>query len=311
MLSALKVYQSGVALLMALLVVALASLAAVAILSRQNLDIRRTATILDTDQAYLYASGAEDWARQILNRDGAQTRSDHLGEIWALRLPPTPVDGGHISGHLEDLQGRFNLNNLIDSQGQVQETELQILIRLLALLDLPRSFSSVLLDWMDSDDNPRLDGAEDSYYLRQEVMYRSANQPLAHPSEIRALMGMNATLYQRLLPYVTALPQRTAININTTSAPLLAAVLNLSLLHAETLIVDRPAKGYDSVDTFLREANITAPPDTIDTTLLSVNSGYFLLRAKADIGISQARLYSVLHRQANKTTLLWRSRSAL
>jgi general secretion pathway protein K len=305
-----KSRQNGVALLTALLVVALAAIAATAILSRQQIDIRRTATVLDSAQAYLYAQGAEEWARQILRRDSQQSRHDHLGEIWALRLPPTPVEGGQLYGQLEDLQSRFNLNNLRDGEGLAVVTEVAVFTRLLALLDAPRSLSGALGDWLDQDDNADLDGAEDSYYLRQQPMYRSANQPLAMVTEMRALMGMNAEIYEKLLPYVTALPQRTPINLNTTSAPVLAALLNISLLQAENLIADRPPKGYETVQDFLTELGMdeTALAEAgIDLSLLDVQSQYFLLHAVADIGVISIRLSSLLARRGDKTTVLWRS----
>lgn len=61
----LKYKQTGVALITAMLVVALASVAAVAMTSRQQLDIRRTGNILHADQAYLYALGGELWAKDL------------------------------------------------------------------------------------------------------------------------------------------------------------------------------------------------------------------------------------------------------
>ena len=55
----------------------------------------------------------------ILRDDLAQSQNDHLDEIWATDIPPLPIDSeavqGSIYGRLEDLQGRFNVNNLIDN----------------------------------------------------------------------------------------------------------------------------------------------------------------------------------------------------
>ena len=73
--------QRGVALVTALLVVALATVAAVAMASRQQLDVRRTANLLQGDQAYVYAQAVEDWARVVLKRDENKqsTRSTMIG----------------------------------------------------------------------------------------------------------------------------------------------------------------------------------------------------------------------------------------
>jgi len=96
-----------------LLIVALATVTAVAMTTRQQFDIRRTANLLNSEQAYLYALGGEEWAKQILLRDAAKNKFDHTKELWALPLPPTFISGGNLQGHIEDLQSRFNLNNLV------------------------------------------------------------------------------------------------------------------------------------------------------------------------------------------------------
>ena len=70
----------------------------------------------------MYVQGAEAWAADILRQDLVDSPdSDHLGEQWAIELPPLPVDGGTIVGRLEDLQGRFNLNNLVGADGKENE----------------------------------------------------------------------------------------------------------------------------------------------------------------------------------------------
>ena len=81
--------QRGVALITALLIVALATIAAVAMASRQQLDVRRTANILDGDQAFFYALGVESWARRILVRDQRDGQIDHPGEDWAQLSTPS------------------------------------------------------------------------------------------------------------------------------------------------------------------------------------------------------------------------------
>ena len=75
--------NSGVALVTALLVVSLASLAAVSMATRQTFDVCRTANLINSDQAWLYAWGAEGWAKAILARDKKDNKIDSLDEPWA------------------------------------------------------------------------------------------------------------------------------------------------------------------------------------------------------------------------------------
>src|SRR5579859_7894486 len=106
--------QRGVALITALVVLAIAATLSAAMIWQGSLDERRTATLIQGNQAMEYALGAESWAQQILQRDLKKSSQGgvNLGQDWAQQLPPLPVEGGQITGHIEDMQGRFNLDLL-------------------------------------------------------------------------------------------------------------------------------------------------------------------------------------------------------
>ena len=93
------------------------------------LDARRTMVLLYRDQAVQVAVGSEGWVRTILRDDLAGSTNDHLDEIWATEIPALPIDSeavqGQIWGSIEDLQGRFNINNLVDAQGEVDQPSLE------------------------------------------------------------------------------------------------------------------------------------------------------------------------------------------
>ena len=102
------VKQRGVALLVAMVVLAIGAILATSMIWDRELDIRRFANIKEGDQAIEYALGAEAWAEQILLRD-FQKHGElvNLNQSWATQLPPLPIEGGSLSGHLQDLQGLF------------------------------------------------------------------------------------------------------------------------------------------------------------------------------------------------------------
>ncbi|MDH3905759.1 MAG: type II secretion system protein GspK, partial [Gammaproteobacteria bacterium] len=120
--------QRGVALITAILITALVSSVALSLAWDNALDMRRTMTLLYRDQAVHVAMGGESWVQSILRDDLSETDTDHLGEIWASELPGLPVQSdvvqGELFGSIEDLQGRFNVNNLIDQNGEVDELAL-------------------------------------------------------------------------------------------------------------------------------------------------------------------------------------------
>ncbi|MEJ2142146.1 MAG: type II secretion system minor pseudopilin GspK [Gammaproteobacteria bacterium] len=294
--------QTGIALLSVLLVVVLATIAAVAMTSRQQVDIRRTENILRNDQVYLYLLGAEDWARHILARDAKDSSTDTLDEDWATILPPMPVEGGQISGKIEDLQSRFNLNSLL-LDGQLDEVNYKRFKRLLALLEIPVSIADATVDWLDGDQEPRPQGAEDIVYLGMEFPHRVANGEMASNSELLYMPNMDYDSFEKLKPFVCALPSNTPININTAPAPVLASIAeDISLQSAEQLVEERGGRGYASVDEFLKHKVFAGKKP--GKSGLSVNSQHFLLSAKIELGQSQSSLQSMVKRVNNNNLIV-------
>ena len=102
----------GAALITVMMIVALASVTVTDIVARQHFDLRLTQSRDAMSQARQISLGAEAWASAILYEDARESKIDSLDENWATILPPVPVQGGQVSGQLEDLQARFNLNGL-------------------------------------------------------------------------------------------------------------------------------------------------------------------------------------------------------
>ncbi len=287
--------QRGVALVTALLVTAVATLAAVTMASRLQLDIRRTGNVLERDQAYLFGLGVEAWARQILAEDRRNSNTDHLGEDWATVLPPLAVEGAVVSGALEDLQGRFNLNNLV-RDGRPSEPDIERFRRLLRALELEEGVARAVTDWLDRDDEPAFpDGAEDLTYLLENPPYRTPNAPLASASELLLIQGMDRATYETLRPHVTALPVPTPINVNTATIPVLMSLAeDLTRTDAELLAEGRGEQGYENIDQFMNQPPFRDFAGQV--TDISVTSDYFLLRAQVQYGRSRVQLYSLLAR---------------
>ncbi|MEN8216147.1 MAG: type II secretion system minor pseudopilin GspK [Pseudomonadota bacterium] len=298
--------QRGVALIIALLVVALATFAAVAMTARQQLDIRRTTNVINGEQAYMYALGGESWAKRILLRDAKNSSIDSLNEVWATRLPALPIPGGTLQAQLEDLQSRFNLNNLV-KEGQSSPEDIVLFERLLSILELSPEVAQVALDWIDSDLERRYpNGAEDNTYLIKTPAYRSSNTFFSNPSEIRLLTGFDKDSYQKLLPYISTLPTRTQINVNTAPLPvLMALVKGLSETDATALIAARDEKPFESVQDFLVHDALAGLK--VEAKNLSVSSAYFLLTVQVQIDRARAQLSSVLHRLPDKVKIVMRS----
>ena len=240
--------QRGVALITAMLITALVASVALGLAWDSSLDIRRTMVLLHRDQAAHVAMGAESWVQSILTRDLQESETDHLGEIWASELPGLPIEGGEVFGNIEDLQGRFNINNLVDGD-EIDEAALDQFRRLLEALGIDPRFAGVTADWIDADQEVSFpDGAEDSLYSTQIPPYRTADRPIADISELAAIDGMNKETFDLLAPHITALPGRTRINVNTaTNAVLLSLSESLTAGDVERLMQERADAGFTDV----------------------------------------------------------------
>jgi general secretion pathway protein K len=283
----------GVALITAMLISALATIVAANLAWDSALHVRRTTIILNHDQAMQVALGAESWVIGILHQDKEDSQTDHLGEIWATDLPGLPVEGGEVFGSVRDLQGRFNVNNLVDQNGEVEEESLEQFRRLLNALDIDPRFAGIAADWIDTDlDASFPDGAEDSIYTGMLPPYRAANQSLTSISELAAIEGMNKQTFDILKSHISALPGRTSVNVNTATAAVLQSLdENMSVSDVEALVAEREAGGFTDIETSF--ASLVAP-DVLNR--LEDSSQYFQLKVIVRIDTVLFTMYSLLQR---------------
>jgi general secretion pathway protein K len=311
--------QRGVALITALLVVAIATVLAVEIAARERLDIRRTQNLLARDQAYALAVAAEAWTLDILKTDLQEGDGvDGPQDDWAQDIMLPPFEGATLGMRIEDLQGRFNLNNLAGTNPQRAANDPDYQRFRLLLENLrdqhqlafePAELIDSLLDWLDQDSLVRPLGAEDSYYMALEHPRRVANQEMVSPTELMLVKGYTPELYRLLAPHVTALPGNTTINVNTATPEVLRALdRRIGASAAERLDRQRTEEAWETLGEFMRAADI--PETGFDSSGLSVDSQYFAFHGEVSLGPARARLHSLISR-ANGLQVLRRARGTL
>jgi general secretion pathway protein K len=290
--------QRGVALITAVLMVALATILAVNVGFRGFLDQRRSGTLFALDQGYEIALGAEAWAADFLKQDMQDSQTDHLGEVWARPLPPLPIDGGTVEGQLEDMQGRFNLNNLIHADGTPNPETVQQLERLLTMLEIEPAWAAAMADWIDQDTQPGFpDGAEDTVYTGQDPPHLAANMPITRVSELMVLPGFGPQRFARLRPYVTALPVGTPLNVCTAPGVVLDSLSADSRefsLNPTDLASRRTSACFPTLED-LRGSLGDEAYNAIKNSLTE-SSAYFRATVWVTIGTTQFTLYSLLAR---------------
>lgn len=304
--------QRGIAVLTAVLVVTLATILAVNLLWQSSVDLRRTETLLLQDQARQYNLGGEELARVFLVKDQRNDPGgmDTTKEIWATPLK-RDFEGGFFEGWLLDQQGRFDLNSLLDKNGQLDEKAAQQFKRMLTLLPLDSpldantatSLMEATVDWIDPDTAPQLNGAEDDRYTGREPPYRPANFWFVSISELQAVEGYTPEIYAALERHITALPpdlnERRKININTATDVVLASLVDNETLESVEPLLNQE---YQEVDDFIKESGFPLTDKDIDT-----KSSWFLLTVTTSIGTTQSTLYSLLERRGENVAVRLRS----
>lgn len=240
--------QSGVAIITAMLLIALGTITMVAVTSRQQLDMHRERNEGIIQQARAFGVSGERFAAALLYRDykaGLRENTDSLDDDWAQTIPPVPIDNASIQGCIVDMQGRFNLNNLVDTKGksvfikvegkdEPTQFYLEQLKRLLSELNIEPNKAEAVLDWVDADvDATGTEGAEDGYYTGLTPGYRTANAPFVSVSELQLVKGFSSAIaeesedYKLLLPHIAALPivnGAVPVNVNTATPQVLASL---------------------------------------------------------------------------------------
>jgi general secretion pathway protein K len=283
--------SQGTALIMAMIVVMLATGAAVAMASRRQLDLRRLENTELYDEALLQVGGIELWGRGVIGGLGGKSRLVTAAMVDREAFN-AKLDNGRLSARLVDLSGRFNLNNLI-RDGKVSTLDLQRFERLLTLLNIDPGIAAAVLDWEDPDASPRPGGAEDDYYSRLDPPYRAANQPFADVRELRRVRGVTDAVYQRLEAVVTALPGYTDININTAPAPVIESLADNVGVQLADAIVDRQARGgFETLGALL--GMFPKGGASLSTGGLALRGSYFEVRGRIEIGRVRMAVSSVL-----------------
>lgn len=301
-----KSLQRGAALIMALLVVALATALASNLIWRQDLWLRQLETQRDLAQARLLVSAGIDWSRAVLAEDARTSHYDHKGEPWNTKVPAMPAEGGEVAGALADEQGKLNLNNLL-RDGQISQDDVVVFRHLLTQLQLPTSLAGALADWIDSDSKTTSDGAEDPEYQALKPPYRAANRELSDIDNLLRVRGFEPGSIERLRPYVSALPGYNRININTASTIVISAVLHdFPPADIQQIVADRDRIPYIDLADFrkrLSRPDLAALPSV---QRLDTRTSYFTASIHARYGNVETASSALLFRQNAWPTIVWR-----
>ena len=318
----------GAALLAAMLTVSLVAMLAAGAAWQQWRTVEVESTERQHAQAQWLLLGALDWARIILREDArsgnADAPTDHLAEPWAIPLQEArlstflaanssssavnkSVTNGsstfsntfsedaltqevYLSGQIIDLQARMNVSNLLQGN-QIDLKSLQAFERLFEALSLPTAQLNTLAQGLVAAQQQK-DGA-----------------PLL-PQRVSQLtwLGLTPQTLNSLAPYITVLPTRTPVNLNTAPPVVLfASVAGLSLADAKRLSDQRAQNPWSGLDAFQKAAG---KPLSVDGTH-SFNSRFFEVVGRLRMPATSLVERSVVQRDQVDVKVLWRESGSL
>jgi general secretion pathway protein K len=113
-----------------------------------------------------------------------------------------------VALRIEDETSKFNLNTLVQQNGELNDKSYQIFKRLLENLSLDPLLADAVADWIDRDQIARVSGSEDG----------AKNAPIETVDELLLIPGMDREVYDKLVPYVTTYGNGDVVNININGA---------------------------------------------------------------------------------------------
>ncbi len=312
--------QRGAAILMAMLTVVLVATLASAALWQQWRAVEVEAAERTRAQSSWVLTGALDWARLILSEDGRKGGSDHLAEPWAMPLEQARLStflaadrsdtlaadassNAFLSGQIVDLQARLNLKNLVQDDGKVDPIALRMWERLFTQLGLSRAGLDRLVAQLQrahkasaapTGSNAGADPANDGPLSPQE------------PDQL-AWLELDAQTLAQLRPYVTVLPERTPVNLNTAPGPVLIACLEgVEQADVQRLLTARRLAPWENLEDVKKAAKL--PQLQLDPLRVDTRTRFFALLGTLQIDGNTVQEYSVVQRDATVVKTLWRKR---
>jgi len=307
-----RVRQRGAALLLAMMTVALVATLAATALWQQWRSVEIEARERDRLQASWILSGALDWARLILREDGRSGGADHLAEPWSIALREARLstflaiepgnsdigDSAFLSGQITDAQARLNVTNLILGN-KVSEPDQQAFERLFIALgiepaELERMAANLLLAvGAGEPEDPK---------IPIPIIPRRLEQ-------LRWL-GLSADSLRQLEPYVTVLPIRTQVNLNTASAEVIAARLpDIDLSDARNLVNARARAPFRTLTEVARA--LPQGSSALNPSEVGVASRFFEVRGRLRMPDTDVFEHSLVQRNGMTVSTVWRDRVAV
>jgi general secretion pathway protein K len=127
---------------------------------------------------------------------------------------------------------------------------------------------------------------------------------LSQVDDLLTVPGFTPEMIVRLRKFVTVLPVSTRVNVNTTNAEVLSAVLgNVSLTDAALMIATRDRAYFMDIEKF----KLNFPDKVSDQAKddIDVRTSYFVINGKVKMNRSSSEVNALIERNGVRTQVLW------
>ena len=238
----------GTVLIIALLVISTLTGLTIDFSEETGIELNLAGFSRDNAMAWETARSGVHMALYLLDRDEERSM-DSLLEDWARlgpeTLPAVLGEDASLEGRITDECGKLNINNLFNSEGQIDEEMMDRFKRLFSILGMEEDLLEPLFDWLDKDDTPRVNGAESAFYRDLLPSYTCSNGAFLTVGQIALVKGLKDSGLSR---YVTVYTDG-KVNLNTAPKEVLESLSpKLDSSMAEAIIEYRKDKDFLNAD---------------------------------------------------------------
>jgi general secretion pathway protein K len=262
--------DAGIALVSVLWILVLLTVIVGEFAYSMRTEVNITRNFKEANQAYYIAhSGLVRSVVEMLRKTATAKNQEYAdevadGDFWRVNvpIPPEKFGKGEFTVHIDNAAGLIDLN-------KAGEKLLRLMVNTLDISDREKAvIVDSILDWRDSDDFHRLNGAENKYYQSLANPYVCKNAPFDSVEELLLVRGMSPELFNKnLKSIVTIIPESQAnlrgkgrsshraartnggqININAAPQQLLEALPQITSQQVQNLIDYRTDRDFSSIE---------------------------------------------------------------
>ncbi len=272
--------QEGVALILALVVVALLAVLIIELNYISRVESSIVGNWGNERRAYYLAKGAINFGIYLLKMDDPET--DSLADDWAEAIPAFPVDDGVVGLEISDEDGKINVNKLIE-KNELSSRLGEVATRLFELFDMSPGLFPPLLDYLDED--------------------LIAQEPFDTKDELLEFPGVN-----NIIDFLTIYSSG-KVNINTAPLHVIQSLSDKIDEELAQAVID-----YRSDEPFSEVAELGKVPGVTDgivrdvEEIATVKSDFFTVKSTAEVGESRKAVEAIIERgEEGLDIVYWRS----